>query len=201
MSKKCIGVLTSGGDCPGLNAVIRGVVKSSSQLGYDCVGFLRGYEGLHDPVRYLNLTPENTTGILNQGGTILGSTNKGRFAATVGVADRIELAPELLAGVQTTINQLGIEGLVCVGGDGSLAVAQQFHEYGIPVVGVPRQLTMTSPPPHLHSDSTVRSNAPPMPWTGSILRQPVTNESWCSRSWAVTPVGLPYMPALQVAPM
>jgi phosphofructokinase-like protein len=140
MSKKCIGVLTSGGDCPGLNAVIRGVVKSSSQLGYDCVGFLRGYEGLHDPVRYLNLTPENTTGILNQGGTILGSTNKGRFAATVGVADRIELDPELLAGVQTTINQLGIEGLVCVGGDGSLAVAQQFHEYGIPVVGVPKTI-------------------------------------------------------------
>ena len=140
MSKKCIGVLTSGGDCPGLNAVIRGVVKSSSQLGYDCVGFLRGYEGLHDPVRYLNLTPENTTGILNQGGTILGSTNQGRFAATVGVADRIELDPELLAGVQTTINQLGIEGLICVGGDGSLAVAQQFHEYGIPVVGVPKTI-------------------------------------------------------------
>ncbi len=74
---KRIGVLTSGGDCPGLNAVIRGVVKSSAQLGYDCVGFLRGYEGLVDPVSYVALNPRNTTGILNQGGTILGSTNKG----------------------------------------------------------------------------------------------------------------------------
>ncbi len=140
MSKKRIGILTSGGDCPGLNAVIRGVVKTSVQLGYDCVGFLKGYEGLYDPVRYITLTHKNTTGILNEGGTILGSTNKGRFAATVGVADRVELDPELLEGVKTTIDQLGIEGLVCVGGDGSLAVAQQFHEYGIPVVGVPKTI-------------------------------------------------------------
>jgi len=140
MSKKRIGILTSGGDCPGLNAVIRGAVKTSWQLGYDCVGFLKGYEGLHDPVRYLSLTPKNTTGILNQGGTILGSTNKGRFAATVGVSDRVELDPELLKGVKTTIEQLGIEGLVCIGGDGSLAVAQQFHEQDIPVVGVPKTI-------------------------------------------------------------
>lgn len=140
MASKRIGILTSGGDCPGLNAVIRGVVKTSSQLGYDTVGFLKGYEGLHDPVRYITLTPKNTMGILNQGGTILGSTNKGRFAATVGVHDRVELDLELLAGVRTTVNQLGIEGLVCIGGDGSLAVAQQFHEYGIPVVGVPKTI-------------------------------------------------------------
>jgi phosphofructokinase-like protein len=140
MSKKRIGILTSGGDCPGLNAVIRGAVKTSWQLGYDCVGFLRGYEGLHDPVNYITLTPKNTTGILNQGGTILGSTNKGRFAATVGVSDRVELDTELLKGVKATIDQLGIEGLVCIGGDGSLAVAQQFHEQGIPVVGVPKTI-------------------------------------------------------------
>ncbi|TWU28428.1 6-phosphofructokinase [Bythopirellula polymerisocia] len=140
MSHKRIGILTSGGDCPGLNAVIRGVVKASSQLGYDCVGFLKGYEGLYDPVRYITLTHKNTSGILNQGGTILGSTNKGRFAATVGVADRVEIDPELLAGVKHTIDQLNIAGLVCIGGDGSLAVAQQFHEYGIPVVGVPKTI-------------------------------------------------------------
>ncbi len=140
MKKKRIGVLTSGGDCPGLNAVIRGVVTTSAQLGYDCVGFLKGYEGLYDPVRYVTLTEQNTMGILNDGGTILGSTNKGRFAATVGVADRVELDPALLAGVKTTMEQLDIDGLVCVGGDGSLAVAQQFHEFGIPVVGVPKTI-------------------------------------------------------------
>jgi 6-phosphofructokinase 1 len=140
MLNKRIGILTSGGDCPGLNAVIRGVVKTSWQLGYDCVGFLKGYEGLYDPVRYITLTPKNTTGILNQGGTILGSTNKGRFAATSGVSDRVQLDPELMQGVKTTIDQLGIEGLVCVGGDGSLSIAQQFHENGIPVVGVPKTI-------------------------------------------------------------
>lgn len=138
--RKRIGVLTSGGDCPGLNAVVRGVVKSSAQLGFDCIGFLRGYEGLVDPVSYLALNHKNTTGILNQGGTILGSTNKGRFTATVGVSDRVDLAPELLDGVEATVEQLNISGLICIGGDGSLAVAQQFHERGIPVVGVPKTI-------------------------------------------------------------
>lgn len=137
---KRIGVLTAGGDCPGLNAVIRGVVKSADSHGYEVVGFLKGYEGLVDPVSYIPLTYKNTTGILNQGGTILGSTNKGRFAATVGVNDRLELDPELIAGVKTTVEHLNLSGLVCIGGDGSLAVAQQFHEHGIPVVGVPKTI-------------------------------------------------------------
>ncbi|WP_425617175.1 6-phosphofructokinase [Anatilimnocola sp. NA78] len=137
---KRIGVLTAGGDCPGLNAVIRGVVKAAGTHGYDVVGFLKGYEGLVDPVSYIPLNNKNTTGILGQGGTILGSTNKGRFAATVGVNDRLELDPELIAGVKTTMEHLNISGLICIGGDGSLAVAQQFHEQGIPVVGVPKTI-------------------------------------------------------------
>jgi phosphofructokinase-like protein len=137
---KRIGILTAGGDCPGLNAVIRGVVKSANTHGYEVVGFLKGYEGLVDPVSFIPLTHKNTTGILGQGGTLLGSTNKGRFAATVGVNDRLELDPELVAGVKTTVEQLNLEGLICVGGDGSLAVAEQFHEQGIPVVGVPKTI-------------------------------------------------------------
>lgn len=137
---KRIGILTAGGDCPGLNAVIRGVVKSAERHGYDVVGFLRGYEGLCDPVCFVPLTQKNTTGILSQGGTILGSTNKGRFVATVGVEDRVDLDPVLLASVRTTVEQLGLSGLICVGGDGSLAIAQQFHEYGIPVVAVPKTI-------------------------------------------------------------
>jgi ATP-dependent phosphofructokinase / diphosphate-dependent phosphofructokinase len=137
---KRLGVLTSGGDCPGLNAVIRGVYKSAAQLGYDCIGFLRGYEGLVDPVSYVPLTNKNTSGILNQGGTILGSTNHGRFAATRGVSERQELDIELLAAVRVTVEQLGLAGLICIGGDGSLAIAQQFHEFAIPVVGVPKTI-------------------------------------------------------------
>ena len=138
--KRRVGVLTSGGDCPGLNAVIRGVVKSACQLGYECVGFLKGYEGLVDPVSYMPLNHKNTSGILTQGGTILGSTNKGRFGATGGVSSRIELDPELLAAVRTTVEQLGIVGLICIGGDGSLKIAQQFDEFGIPVIGVPKTI-------------------------------------------------------------
>lgn len=138
--KKTIGILTSGGDCPGLNAVIRGTVKAANRHGYDVIGFLRGYEGLVDPVCYVPLTYKNTAGILTLGGTILGSTNKGRFSATVGVNQRCEIDPDLVAGVKATVDQLHLSGLICVGGDGSLSVAQQFHECGIPVVGVPKTI-------------------------------------------------------------
>ncbi|GAB5405753.1 MAG: ATP-dependent 6-phosphofructokinase [Aureliella sp.] len=138
--KPAIGVLTSGGDCPGLNAVIRGVVKCAERLGYDTVGFEDGFEGLVDPIRARELTSENTAGILVQGGTILGATNKGRFGAITGENTRVNLEPRLLLGVQDTCAQYNLKGLVCIGGDGSMAVAQQFHEVGIPVVGVPKTI-------------------------------------------------------------
>ena len=137
---RCIGILTSGGDCPGLNAVIRAAARSAERLGYGCVGFLRGYEGLVDPVSYMPLHSRNIAGILTQGGTILGSTNKGRFSATVGEDQRVSIDPALLDQVEATVRQLSISGLICAGGDGSLAIAQQFHERGIPVVGVPKTI-------------------------------------------------------------
>jgi len=139
-SKPTIGILTGGGDCPGLNAVIRAAVKSALRLGFDCIGFLRGYEGLVDPVAYMPLDLQNTANILLQGGTILGSTNKGRFSVLVGEGKRVKLDPDLLAGARDTVRQLGITGLVCIGGDGSLAIAQELHEHGIPVVGVPKTI-------------------------------------------------------------
>lgn len=135
-----IGILTGGGDCPGLNAVIRAATKSAIRLGYDCVGFLRGYEGLVDPVSYMPLDAHNTAGILLQGGTILGSTNKGRFTSLVGEGERVGIDPELLARAAATVKQMGIAGLICVGGDGSLGIAEQLHEHGIPVVGVPKTI-------------------------------------------------------------
>ncbi|MFM9025717.1 MAG: 6-phosphofructokinase [Planctomycetaceae bacterium] len=139
-SKPTIGILTGGGDCPGLNAVIRAAVKTAVRLGYDCVGFLKGYEGLVDPVAYMPLDLQNTATILLQGGTILGSTNKGRFSALVGEGTRVAIDPDLLRQAGETVRQLGISGLVCIGGDGSLAIAQQLHEHGIPVVGVPKTI-------------------------------------------------------------
>ena len=115
-------------------------MKSSERLGYDCIGFLRGYEGLVDPVSYMPLNSRNTAGILTQGGTILGATNKGRFSATIGEDQRVALDPSLLEGVATTMRQLSLRGLICIGGDGSLRIAQQFHEHGIPVIGVPKTI-------------------------------------------------------------
>ncbi len=139
-TKQTIGILTSGGDCPGLNAVIRGTVKCAETLGYRVVGVQRGYEGLVDPVCTVELTSQNTSGILVQGGTILGSTNQGRFCAIKDENTRVDLDRGLLEKVRKTTNGLNLKGLVCVGGDGSLAVAQQFHEVGIPVVGVPKTI-------------------------------------------------------------
>jgi 6-phosphofructokinase 1 len=138
--KPTIGILTGGGDCPGLNAVIRAATKAALRLGYDCVGFLRGYEGLVEPVAYMPLDLRNTANILLQGGTILGSTNKGRFSALVGEGMQVQIDPGLLAAAGDTVRQLGIAGLVCIGGDGSLAIASQLHEHGIPVVGVPKTI-------------------------------------------------------------
>ncbi len=135
-----IGILTSGGDCPGLNAVIRAVTKTGFWLGYQVVGFEKGFEGLIDPIRYRVLTPQNTAGILTEGGTILGSTNRGRFAARKGVDGRAELAPGILDQVRSTFETLQLEGLIVVGGDGSLSTALQFHEAGLPVVGVPKTI-------------------------------------------------------------
>ncbi len=137
---KRLGILTSGGDCPGLNAVIRGAVKSATRFGYEVVGFRRGYEGLIDPVEYKMLDRQNTLGIIGRGGTILGSTNKGRFSARRGLDERVELDPSLFEQVKQTFRVLSLEALICVGGDGSLAVAEQFHEHGLPVVGVPKTI-------------------------------------------------------------
>lgn len=80
--------MTSGGDCPGLNAVIRGTVCAAETRGWEVLGFSDGYEGLLSPVRYRPLTVDNTHGITALGGTILGTTNKGRFVAKVGLGTR-----------------------------------------------------------------------------------------------------------------
>lgn len=135
-----IGVLTGGGDAPGLNAVIRGVVKSASQLGWEVLGFERGFEGLLPAGTHRILTNDNTRGILHLGGTILGTVNRGTFASKVGEGESRPIDPATLAAARDTCEQLGLRGLVCIGGDGSLTIAQQLCETGIPVVGVPKTI-------------------------------------------------------------
>lgn len=138
--RRNVGILTGGGDCPGLNAVIRASVKTAVHLGYQVLGFLRGFEGLVDPVAIMPLTIENTWNILDRGGTILGSTNKGRFSAKVGNDESNRIDDALIESCKQTLARQRIDALICVGGDGSLSIAQQFHEHGIPVVGVPKTI-------------------------------------------------------------
>ncbi|MDR1146433.1 MAG: 6-phosphofructokinase [Verrucomicrobiales bacterium] len=140
MVSKRIAVLTSGGDCPGLNAVIRGVVHAAAHHDWEVIGFTDGYEGMLSPVRYRILDTGATDGIMQLGGTILGTTNKGRFVAKIGHGNKAELDPAIISEARETIEGLGIEAVVCIGGDGSLSTAQQLFENGIKTIGVPKTI-------------------------------------------------------------
>ncbi len=135
-----IGILNSGGDCPGLNAVIHGVVGAADQLGWEVVGFRDGFEGLLPPGDFTVLKPKDTIGILKLGGTILGTTNKGHFAAKVGQGDVAEVPPEIVAKAKETMDRLEIRALIVVGGDGSLTTALQLYREGWPIIGVPKTI-------------------------------------------------------------
>lgn len=135
-----IGILNSGGDCPGLNAVIHGVVGAASEKGWETVGFRDGFEGLLPPGDFHFLKRSDTAGILKQGGTILGTTNKGNFAAKVGAGDVAKVPQEIIDKAKKTLDQLEIGALVIVGGDGSLTTAHQLFEDGWPVIGVPKTI-------------------------------------------------------------
>ena len=135
-----IGILNGGGDCPGLNAVTHGVVGSATKLGWEVLGFKDGYEGLMSPGTFKVLKVEKTEGILKQGGTILGTSNRGHFASKIGVGGIRKIPDEYMCEAFATLRDLGVEALICVGGDGSLTTALQFYEEGFPVVGVPKTI-------------------------------------------------------------
>lgn len=135
-----IGILNSGGDCPGLNAVIHGVVGAAHKLGWEVIGFRDGFEGLMPPGDFMILRPTDTIGILKLGGTILGSTNKGHFAAKIGAGDVMEVPEEVVSRAKRTIDQLEIDSLIIVGGDGSLTTGLQLFRAGWPIIGVPKTI-------------------------------------------------------------
>jgi 6-phosphofructokinase 1 len=135
-----IGILNSGGDCPGLNAVIHGVVGAATELGWEVIGFKDGFEGLLPPGDFKVLKRSDTSGIMKLGGTILGSTSKGHFAAKVGAGDVALVPQEIIDKAKRTIDQLGIGALVVVGGDGSLTTGMQLYNDGWPIIGVPKTI-------------------------------------------------------------
>jgi len=138
--KPRIGVLTSGGDCPGLNAVLRGVVLASEKLGWEVVGFRDGFEGLLPPGDHVILDRKSTNGIMALGGTIIGTTNRGHFVAKVGAGDRAVVPADVIARAKKILDELGVRALIIIGGDGSMTTALQLQEAGINCIGVPKTI-------------------------------------------------------------
>ncbi len=135
-----IGILTGGGDCPGLNGVIRAVVKTCRfEYDIDVVGIEDGYGGLIND-RMRPLQSDDVSGILARGGTILGSSNKDNpFRVPVREGGELSFR-DLSDQAIKTAQRHGLEALVVVGGDGSLSIAQELSKKGLPVVGVPKTI-------------------------------------------------------------
>jgi ATP-dependent phosphofructokinase / diphosphate-dependent phosphofructokinase len=135
-----IGILTGGGDAPGLNAVIRAVVTTAiGQYGMRVIGIEDGFEGLLGETHTHELTTADVRGLLPRGGTILGTRNRGRFVDrdASGTAIKVDA---LYHEATENLRRLGIDALVVLGGEGTLAIAQEFGRFGIPVVGVPKTI-------------------------------------------------------------
>ncbi|MBI3997840.1 MAG: 6-phosphofructokinase, partial [Armatimonadetes bacterium] len=139
-AQRRIGILTGGGDCPGLNAVIRAVVLSAVRgHGWQVVGILDGFDGLlHERHRPLGI--EDVRGILTQGGTILGTTNRGNPFAWPVVRDG---RTEIVDASRTVLQRLEaqrLDALIVIGGDGTLRIAHALHQMGAQVVGIPKTI-------------------------------------------------------------
>jgi len=126
---KTIGILTGGGDCPGLNAVIRAVVRRSDAAGWDCVGVREGWRGLVEGI-FEDLGPHEVSGILPRGGTIIGTSRTNPYKLDQGV-DR----------VLQNFGDRKLDALVAIGGEDTLGVAAQlYREHELPLVGVPKTI-------------------------------------------------------------
>jgi 6-phosphofructokinase 1 len=124
-----IAVLTGGGDCPGLNAVIRAVVRRGEQHGLEIMGIREGWRGLLDPPLHDRLTREATSGILHLGGTILGTSRTNPFKKPGGGEQVIK-----------NLKALNVSGVIAVGGEDTLGVATKFHTMGVKIVGCPKTI-------------------------------------------------------------
>src|ERR1700755_896240 len=126
---KTIGLLTGGGDCPGLNAVIRAVVRASDDEGGDCVAILEGWRGLVEG-KFRDLGPKEVSGILPRGGTIIGTSRTNPYKIDGGVEKVLQ-----------NLRDRELDALVAIGGEDTLGVAARlYREYEVPVVGVPKTI-------------------------------------------------------------
>ena len=126
-----IGVLTAGGDCPGLNAVVRAVAKSAFGKGWDVLGIEDGFEGFYREGGIRPLSRGHVRGILQTGGSILRCSNRGnpfRFPVEEGSSEMADRSDEVVE----TVDRLGLDALVVIGGDGSLSIASRLQAKGVP---------------------------------------------------------------------
>ncbi len=139
---KRVGLLTGGGDCPGLNAVIRAVVKSAvGHYGWEVIGIEDGYDGLVGEPRFRPLTPADVQGILPRGGTILGTSNRGNpFAVPIRRPDGTVFYEDRSDQVIENIDRLQLDALITIGGDGTLKIGLELIEKGVPIIGVPKTI-------------------------------------------------------------
>lgn len=137
---KTIAVLTGGGDCPGLNAVIRGVVRSATQKGWRVLGIEDGFDGLLSSIKVRQLDNKAVSGILQRGGTILGTSNHGNPLHYPVEKDGVIHWQDVSAQVIENFRSTGADVLVTVGGDGTLKIAQRLYELGLSVVGIPKTI-------------------------------------------------------------
>ena len=136
-----LGVLTGGGDCPGLNALIRGLVKRGvHEFGHEFVGIENGYMGLVEPELTRPLTQEDTRGILPKGGTILGTSNKANPFEYAVKENGKWVEKDLSEGVLRRAEELKLDGLIAIGGDGTLTIGHKLSEKGLRVVGCPKTI-------------------------------------------------------------
>ncbi len=136
-----VGVLTGGGDCPGLNAVIRGVVKSAEgKYGWEAIGIEDSFEGLILPGKTVRMTSSSIRGILPRGGTILHSSNRSNPFEYSTTVDGKPVVQDVSKTVLERFQDLGLNALVTIGGDGTHRIAGRLGDLGLPVVGVPKTI-------------------------------------------------------------
>lgn len=141
-NKKRIGLLTGGGDCPGLNAAIRAVVRTAEiEFDMEVIGFRDGFEGLVEN-KCFELTLNHISGLLAQGGTILGTSNKSDpFNYPVLQGDKEEYVYlDRSSQAVRNFEALGLSGLIAIGGDGTMTGSAKLIEKGIPIIGVPKTI-------------------------------------------------------------
>ena len=185
--KKRVGILTSGGDCPGLNATIRGVAKALyARFGenVEIVGILNGYHGLITG-EYKEMCEDDFRGILTLGGTILGTKRTPFKLMRVVEEDKIDK----VAAMKKTYKDAKLDCLLCLGGNGTHKTANLLSQEGLNIIGRPRPSTTTSTAPTSPSASTPPWTSPLRSSTASTPPPAATAASCASRSWATRPAG------------